>query len=328
METQLGKRRMPTLTWGILFYVATHAACGEPRAHTPELRDISGVARSGDTLLLVDDEEPAVYFRFPIAQSPGPLILLDRSRLEAVPLVAANLAVDLESIDVLADGRVVVLSERLRALLDSQGVVVEYDPLLAEVGRRGLEGLAVQHLPGGSSRIAVLWEGGYPEYGDLHPQLRNSAGHSALRPLVLVHDLKKDQRLRGLRLTDAANVVELHVPLPAGQEPEAQRFRAPDLVWASWMGRRGQEIGFIVLISSLNSSGLREYRYHWLLRFTLAGEPVGEPLDLDRLAPELKGVNWEGLAWFEESRTLVAVCETSKTGRPVALLIPVPAAWR
>jgi hypothetical protein len=223
----------------------------------------------------------------------------------------------------------VVLSERLRALIDNKGIVVEYDSPLGEVGKRGLEGLAVQPLPDGGSRIAVLWEGGYPEYDEVQTQLRLSIGRMAMRPLVLVHDVKRNQIVGRLRSIHASRLVELRVPLPEGQEPAAQRFRAPDLAWAEWEIECGWTSGFIVLISSLNSAGNREYRHHWLLRFDLEGEPVGEPLDLDALVPAaLKGANWEGLDWFDEGQTLVAVCETCLTGTPAALLIPVPATWR
>jgi len=193
---------------------------------------------------------------------------------------------------VLADGRVVVLSERLRALVDREGIVVEYDSPLAEAGGHGLEGLAVRALVDGSSRLAVLWEGGYPENARMQPQMHRLIGR-AMRPLIVVHDLKKNQRLGLLRLAQASKVTEVRVPSPSGEEPDAQRFRAPDLVWATWSKEHGVENGFIVLISSVNAIGTPEYLYHWLLRFTLDGEPVGEPLDLDALAPpELQRVNW------------------------------------
>ncbi len=66
------------------------------------------------------------------------------------------LAVDLEAIDVLADGRVVVISERLRSMVSKDGVVVGYDDPFAEFGERGLEGLAVRKVDDKTSKVAVL----------------------------------------------------------------------------------------------------------------------------------------------------------------------------
>jgi hypothetical protein len=65
---------------------------------------------------LVDDGSNGVYFRLALRGETGPEIVLDPGRLERVELPKAYIATDLEGIDVLADGRVVVLSERLRAL--------------------------------------------------------------------------------------------------------------------------------------------------------------------------------------------------------------------
>jgi hypothetical protein len=52
----------------------------------------------------------------------------------------AKLQVDLEAVDILADGRVVALSERLHALVSDGGLVAEYPDFLGEVGGIGLEG--------------------------------------------------------------------------------------------------------------------------------------------------------------------------------------------
>ena len=91
-------------------------ACRAPAKSSGALRDISGVARHGDTLLLVDDETPGAYFRFPLA-SPTPRILpLLPDSLLHYELPGSSLFLDAESIAVLGDGRIVVLSERLRGL--------------------------------------------------------------------------------------------------------------------------------------------------------------------------------------------------------------------
>ena len=154
--------------------------------------------------------------------------------------------------------------------------------------------------------MAVLWEGGYPEYVHLPPPLQRSAGRAALKPLVVVHTVGSGRQ--GL-LVPTRDAVELNVPLPPGEEPRAQRFRAPDLVWYRGPNREWE---FIVLLSSANSAGNREYKHHWLQRFSTEGDRLGEPLDLDETAPrEMRGTNWEGLGWFEAGKSLVVVNESS-----------------
>jgi hypothetical protein len=119
----------------------------------------------------------------------------------------------------------------------------------------------------------------------------------------------------------------LRVPHPEGEEPAAQRFRVPDLVWH----RQGDAWGFIALLSSENAEGAKHYAYHWLLRFDAEGAPVGDPLDLDALVPDpsLRRRNWEGLGWFEEGARLVAVYE-NEPGDAVfyAFVVDLPAEWR
>jgi hypothetical protein len=69
-----------------------------------------------------------------------------------------------------------------------------------------------------------------------------------MRPLVVVHDLNSGVRGVELKMRDAKLAVELEVPKPAGNEPEAQRFRAPDLVWTRWRNGSAEDWGFLVLI--------------------------------------------------------------------------------
>jgi hypothetical protein len=241
----------------------------------------------------------------------------------SIPL--SNLATDLESIDMLADGRVAVVSERLRSLFGPEGVIAEYDALYAEFGKRGLEGLAVLVLPKKISRVAVLWEGGYPEFDFVPRQLRDRVGRAALKPLLIVHSLAPGAGEVAIR--DVQDV-ELQTPLPMGEEPSAQRFRAPDLVWhrspdGEWV--------FIVILSSLNSLGERAYAHHWLQRFSAAGQPIGDPFDIDKFAPaDLKGANWEGLAWFEDGRSLmlVHVSAPADVSAATAMVLPLPEDWK
>ncbi|MBM3797444.1 MAG: hypothetical protein FJW31_26115, partial [Acidobacteria bacterium] len=96
----------------------------------PQSRGIveaSGVTRVGDALLVVDDSDIGAYFRVPLPKAPPPLLDLNALRPNRVELKNRGLGVDLESIGMLADGRVVALSERLRLLVSNSGIVAEYD---------------------------------------------------------------------------------------------------------------------------------------------------------------------------------------------------------
>lgn len=326
------KRCLPLLLALLLL-----ASCTQSEANEFTLKEASGITRQGDYLLIVGDEDPGAYYRFQMFGDVAPIHLIEPWRLTRVELPQANLAIDLESIDILADGRIVVLSERLRTLVGEKGLVAEYDKPLSEFGNIGLEGLAVRGLEDGSSRIAVLWEGGYPDYQDVPGQLQGPAGRLSFRPVVWVHDLKKDEAGVEIKMKNkekyALREILLDVPRPAGQEPQAQRFRAPDLVWHQWKNDGGgkEQWGFIVLLSSRNSpeQGKPEFVHQWLQRFTIAGKPVGNPLDLNTLVPaHLKGANWEGLGWFEEGKSLVIIYDKYPKDPPVAIVVPVPADWK
>jgi hypothetical protein len=301
-------------------------ARGSPATTVPE--EASGVVRSGNSLLIADDGQDGAYFRVKLPPNPPLLIRLEPGMVERVPIRQGELALDLESIAILGDGRLAVLSERLRALVGDGGVIAEYPPPLAEFGNRGLEGVAVKPRPDGSSRVAVLWEGGYPEFHLLPPTLRELTPRVSLRPFILVHDLKAGAMHVSVKMDGARRAIELEVPVPEGQEPQAQRFRAPGLVWFRPPGGDQADDGFIVLLDSQNAAGAREYRYHWLQRFTGEGKAVGPPLDVDALVPaEFRGANWEGLAWFEEEKSLVLVHEKGAMPAVVALVVPLPDEW-
>ena len=309
---------LPTVSCWVGLFIASSGL-----GQRPPVTEASGITRHGDTLLIVDDGYRGVYFRVHLENDTGPIIRLAEKRIETVSLPHAALATDLESIALLGDGRVAVLSERLRALFGAEGVIAEYGSPMAEFGKRGLEGLAVRPQKDGSSKIAVLWEGGYPEYEQVPEQLRGRTGRLPMRPKVQVHTLERgalDILVRGPKST------ELEVPSPRGRPPRAQRFRAPDLVWHQGPGGCW---GFIVLLSSHNSLGKREYRHHWLQRFSARGSRIGEPIDLDRMMPEdLKGVNWEGLGWFEKGKSLVIVHESHPVPNAVAYVVQLPPQWR
>jgi hypothetical protein len=296
------------------------------------LEEASGITRlDDDHLLIVSDEDSKGYYRLKLSGHKEMEILIDPSRLDRVQLPLPQLPLDLESIGVLADERVVVLSERLHALIGEEGVIVDYDSPLTEIGNRGLEGLAIRHLEDKSSYVAVLWEGGYPVREDMPLRLPKCIGRHATRPVIFIHLLGANERLGWLKKDQGCGIVDLEVPQPSGQEPDAQRFRAPDLVWHK-LGEK--EWGFIVLLSSQNSpeSGKPEYLYKWLQQFTIGGKPVGEPLDIDSRAPEeLKGANWEGLGWFEQGKSLMLINDVSRDDhcrRTSVITVELPDDWK
>jgi hypothetical protein len=287
------------------------------------------VIRQSDSLLVVDDSAWGSYFSVPIGGERGPLIALQRTGVRRIPLSATPLAPDFEGIDRLADGKLVFLSERLRSLVGEEGPIAEYDSLLGEFANRGLEGVAVRPLPGGVSRIAVVWEGGYPDYASVPWSVRDIVGRHAMRPLVVVHDLNSGVRGVELKVRDARLAVELEVPKPAGEEPEAQRFRAPDLVWTRSPGGSTDDWIFLVLIVSQDSVERPQYLYHWLQRFDLKGKLVGEPLDLAQFLPkEVSHANWEGLSWFEPGKSLVLVHEGNRRQPAHAFILRLPEEWQ
>ncbi|MGQ0720965.1 MAG: hypothetical protein ACT4PE_05235 [Candidatus Eiseniibacteriota bacterium] len=325
------------------------AGCAVVPAQGPVLgiEEASGVVRLGDDLFVVGDHESDTYYRVRLAPGEGGRIRLSPERLERRSVGPGAFAADLEAIGVLADGRLVVLSERLAALLDARGLVAGYGRDVAELGGRGVEGVAVRALPGAASRVAVLWEGGYPEVAILPAALRERAKGVAMLPLIVVHDLPAGAR--SVEVGAEARLVQLDVPRPPGEEPTAQRFRAPDLVWHRLRSDDPESWGFIVLLSSgwavppapgsieeCRTSGpdgrpLR-WCHKWLQRFTAEGARVGEPFDLENALPEpLRTVNWEGLAWFEPERSLVLVYDERVAARAVdpqeAVVVPLPEGW-
>jgi hypothetical protein len=295
----------------------------------PPISEASGVTRQGDYLLIVDDSVPGAFFRMPIPQPLTPNLSLNTSDVQFVGWPEGKLAIDLEGIDILADGRLALLSERLHALVGEQGLIVEYDKIVSEFAGRGLEGVAVKSLPGEVSRVAVVWEGGYPQYPYVPLSLKQTAGRLAMKPLLLVHDLKPHVFGVTILRNDALKVAELDVPVPSGKEPEAQRFRATDLVWSRFQRMDRSEWGIVALLSSENSSGVRVYQYHWLQRFGLDGVPVGQHLDLvNLLPPPIQALNWEGMSWFERGKSLVLVHEGSHLQPSSAYILSLPTDWQ
>ena len=297
----------------------------------PDADQASGLIRWGDQLLIVDDESPGGFFRYPLPADS--LTRIDPSSLDWVELPRADLAVDLESIERLCDGREVVLSERLRMLVTDGDWVAEYDDPLAEVGERGLEGVAVRACDSERSHIAVVWEGGYMRTEELAAPLARRDGEVLLgdrsaRPVIFTHTLGADTLEVRTIADTSGRYIELQTALLPGDEPAAQRFRVPDLVWHKLDGDRW---GFIALLNSSSAEPVR-FDYVWLQRFDLQGQPVGDPIDLDaKLPANLRGLNWEGLAWYEEGKSLVLIDDISEErpgGPPYVVIVALPREWR
>ena len=295
------------------------------------VEEASGITRLDDMLLVVGDKTPGAYYTYPLTETQEPLVTLDPALQTKIELPEGAVALDLEGIAVLVDGRVVVLSERLRALVGAKGIIAEYGTPLTEFGNRGLEGVAVLPDGQGASRVAVLWEGGYPEYDQMPEELRRIVGRPALRPVIWVHTIAREEAKLHV-WSPPVHSIELQVPVPdQADPPNGQRFRAPDLVWHRWKSQSQDELGFIVLLSSENSpvSRKREFRrYQWLQRFTLDGKPYGEPLDLAAILPEdLRDRNWEGLGWHIPNEKLIIVHDAPPYGVPSAYILAIPNTW-
>ncbi len=308
-----------------LFFTSVGSVAGAGGSYFHgDIKEASGIARFGDDLLVVSDRDHGAYYKLSLNKMNWPAVRLNELKIERLTLSQGKLAVDIEAIEVLADGRIVVLSERLRSLLSTEGIVAEYDDPLAEIGERGLEGLAVRKIDDKTSQVAILWEGGYPEYDEITPQLRNRIGRKSMRPFIVVHNLRSGETGKKIELDKDHMPIELVVPLPEGDEPLAQRFRAPDLVWHE-LRSGGREIwGFIVLLNSQNmpEKGKPKYKHLWLQQFDLKGQKVGEPLNIDEHVPDnLKGANWEGLAWLEEGKSILLINDGPKKKYPPTIVM-------
>jgi hypothetical protein len=316
----------------------------------------SGVVRHEEDLLIVSDDSPGCYFRVQIPRGVSHFQITEgmAERCELFPGCSSSLglAVDLESIDVLADGRIVVLSERLRSIIDDQGIVAQYDDPFAEFAEKGLEGLAVRPIGENGSRIAVVWEGGSLDKPELPDQFVKKLAGKALKPVVYVHDLPAGAGRIKARVKNASTIVELRVPSPEAESGGAEgspplRFRAPDLVWHEWTSHSGmREWGFIVLLNSetppyrtpgsTDNKDKKRYGPRWLQRFDMTGKPVGSPLDLDTAVgqviqnDDLKDANWEGVAWFDPGKQLVLVHDVGKPKlpNPSAVILSIPSEWQ
>ncbi len=335
------------------------------------MTEASGLFFQNDTLWIVSDDAPGTVFVYPLAGIPkSGVIPIDTAKLLRRTIPGGKFVSDLESIDRQPDGDFLILSEDLHALCrvetrgsDSQCVLAtQFDQTVTELGNRGLEGAAVRTLGDERMLLAVAWEGGYLEFFSIPPQLRNAIGHLALEPIVIIDTLSAKSRLS--YLDEPAYYLTLQTPKPDSLKDRGQRFRISDLVW-SGQGDSPQNNGFIALLSSADSPDIesgqrRRFQYKWLVRFDLAGSPIGSPCDItplvkncwekfaatemSLLSPSLQvnartfgekvaaanweNVNWEGLAWLEPGTSLVLIYDGSPIDPPFAFVIPLPEEWR
>lgn len=278
---------------------------------------ISGICITKDgKVLLLGDQKTQSCFEGRI----------DKKRNKIATKVGAKFTkrndADFESIDQLADGRIVALSERDGTLITpTDNVVVTYThKRLKRQGLRGLEGLAVkQGNSKGSSKLAVLWEGGF----DMSKRER-----PYLTPRIAVSSIaegKSEVRIKTkptkLDLTKSHKWLEKISPPEFGEE---FRFRATDLAWFN--------NGLIVLMPSTRRSTSDKNKERYgptaIQLFGIDGKPLADPVLLNELLPEelaeQSNYNWEGMCKVGEDSLMVA----NDSSKFVAVAqIKIPAAW-
>ena len=292
-----------------------------------EVREASGIVVKDSSFLIVGDDTPGTYFKYNIREQDKPSgkgPLLSRIEIDKAEekKLGGGLALDLESVDFFQDGRIAVISERLNALVMESGIAADYPSNMAEVGGRGIEGLAISS----ADRIATLWEGGYFNPKDLPDKIPNVGRTSCgpLNPIVCIHDLPdpdEDDDLSVCKPNGKNNYNDEIIVLMVPNAPDpSQAFRATDLVWSA------DNKSIIVLLSSTDSAN-GAFRYKWLQRFSMKGEPEGSPLNLcDKgyLPNDLRSgrhTNFEGLGWYDKGKSLVLINDHEEPATAVVLAV-------
>ena len=287
------------------------------------LREASGIARDGSELVIVSDQRTGAVYRYRMQEGDypvgvGPLLAVIEIRQGQLEMLGGEFALDLEGIDFLEDGRTVVLSERLGALITRDGILATYPVHMSHFAGRGIEGLAIHE----DGRIVGLWEGGYfsTEYSPANFAGAGGIDPGPLNPLFCVHSTADSAS--NAACSSGRGVTVLEVP---DTPLSSQAFRATDLVW------QADGDSFIVLLSSLNAAG-DEFKFKWLQRFSISGQALGDPINLcdsGYLPEELRSGrlgNFEGLGWFEDSESLIMINDTSEGATAVVIGIdPWPA---
>ncbi|MEM7429420.1 MAG: hypothetical protein AAF441_25360 [Pseudomonadota bacterium] len=325
-------------------------------ARADKISEASGIIRVGDKLLIVGDDHHGIIFHVKPGDLSRTVIRLKKGQSKARKLNSSRrFARDLESIGKLPDGRIVVLSEHTSALIDDKGKLVAiYDGPFYSFGNRGLEGLAIRELAQARARVAVLWEGGFPQqrklFWDLHGVF---GGKVKLEPVILVHDLKKDAKnveIRARMGTEPevtlkpgkvnAELIKLATPVIPALDAVGTGLRAPDLVWHKLKTDQDRKWGFIVLLSHYDP-GDKNLNFKLLHKFDTDGRACGTPQGLNELieAASLAATpddgkanvkwNWEGMDWFDRARKtkLIMVADRPKGKAAKAVVIKPARAW-
>lgn len=331
------------------------------------IKEASGITRNGDELLIVGDDASGRYYEYDIPEYSYKIIPIDPAKVREVKLPGAELADDLEAIGILADGRVAVLSELLHSLIakpdtDSKRytIVAYYNKSFTEFGNRGLEGIAIKREKKDKSKIAVLWEGGYPVSNLIPDELQGCAARKALKPRIVIHEIKSNKKAKKSKQQSFT----LDVPVP-DDDPFGQRYRGSALVWFNGADSNEGNDCLIVLLQSENSPGddkdsRTSFKHKVLQRFDLEGKPFGEPFniidqiksmfeELDEafytaIGTDMSGhvreihqlliksnwedINFEGMGWFIENESLILIYDKHPKDPPLAFIVEIPASWK
>jgi hypothetical protein len=309
----------------VLFCTALSLVFSEAQAVA--VIEASGIIRRENQLLIVSDSQYNGYFSYELPQpllEKGPLVI-DSSRKDAlkwIPLPKLSLARDFESIEVLADGRLVLLSEALSSIVDEDGYVLTCQAQMTMIGNRGLEGLAARPIGLGHSLLAMCWEGGHLKKSDMPKQMELK--NYVLDPVIWIYDLPADASSLYVKEKHLQESVTLAVP----QLEEDLFFRASDLVWNK--DSQG-DWGFIVLLTGHRPKAdkVKFAGVSLLQRYNLEGVAIGDPIKLNEvLETKYQTLRWEGLAWYEDGKSLVLINDDDpEIGPPVAYILPLLNGW-
>ncbi len=301
------------------------------------ITEVSGITRLGDKIILVGDENTGSYFEYNISgmnlKADTVLRLDNQNRIKSKRLIQSNLPLDLEGVAILNYRTVVGLSERIRALVANDGVILEYDDFLSEFGGRGLEGLAFSPPLNGEKhwQSAVIWEGGYPEQSKLPLVLDTLLADTSLPPVIYTCPIDKfgkagKEKIIILDMTEVNKWVDDNYLKE--KEPHAYRFRAPDFVW------HGDK--FIVLLSSEAAVPKgNKWGPKILQVFDHSGKSLANRrILLENLIPgwsdkkhKYDWKNWEALAWFEKGKSLMLSYDTDDEHIPRIAIVNLPSGW-
>jgi len=280
-----------------------------------QILEASGIVRKRDHFVIVGDESPGDIFEQKITTTDYSHITtprLDNILADKATKrnIAGNMAMDLEGVAISSDGEIVLLSERLNALLTKDTVIIaEYPDQLTEVAARGLEGLAISS----KDSVLAMWEGGHfvPKKNPSKVKSAHGSITGPMNPLFCIHHLNNSKPC-----AKGVGIKVLEVPQP---QLNNQAFRAPDVIWSS------DEESIIVLLSSTDATD-REFGYKWLQRFTKKGIPISDPLNLcdtGYLPKKLRSdsfSNFEGLAWFERGESIMLINDNG-SGHPSVVIL-------